>query len=84
MGVICISYLCNPRFCSSLLTLPGSYGMFLTKVLFAEWLNSGMAGLLWGEVSERLKEHAWKACARRKVGRGFESRPLRQICLWQI
>ena len=31
-----------------------------------------------GEVSEWLKEHAWKACVRRKVYRGFESRPLRQ------
>jgi hypothetical protein len=30
-----------------------------------------------GEVSEWLKEHAWKACVRRKVYRGFESRPLR-------
>ncbi len=32
-----------------------------------------------GEVSEWLKEHAWKACVRRKVYRGFESRPLRQL-----
>ena len=32
-----------------------------------------------GEVSEWLKEHAWKACVRRKVYRGFESRPLRQM-----
>ena len=31
----------------------------------------------YGEVSEWLKEHAWKACVRRKVYRGFESRPLR-------
>ncbi len=31
-----------------------------------------------GEVSEWLKEHAWKACVRRKAYRGFESRPLRQ------
>ena len=30
-----------------------------------------------GEVSEWFKEHAWKACVRRKVYRGFESRPLR-------
>jgi hypothetical protein len=30
-----------------------------------------------GEVSEWLKEHAWKACVRRKAYRGFESRPLR-------
>ncbi len=28
-----------------------------------------------GEVSERFKEHAWKACVRKY--RGFESRPLR-------
>src|SRR5262249_2943737 len=30
-----------------------------------------------GEVSEWLKEHAWKACVR-KTYRGFESPPLRQ------
>ena len=30
-----------------------------------------------GEVSERSKEHAWKACVRPSVYRGFESRPLR-------
>ena len=30
-----------------------------------------------GEVSEWLKERAWKARVRRKVYRGFESRPLR-------
>jgi hypothetical protein len=35
-----------------------------------------------GEVSEWLKEHAWKACVRRKVYRGFESRPLRQTQIW--
>ena len=32
-----------------------------------------------GEVSEWLKEHAWKACVRRKAYRGFESRPLRTL-----
>ena len=32
-----------------------------------------------GEVSERLKEHAWKVCKRVKPFRGFESRSLRQF-----
>ena len=32
-----------------------------------------------GEVSERLKEHAWKACDDRKVIREFESLPLRHF-----
>jgi uncharacterized protein YdhG (YjbR/CyaY superfamily) len=32
-----------------------------------------------GEVSEWLKEHAWKACVRCKAYRGFESRPLRSF-----
>ncbi len=32
-----------------------------------------------GEVSERLKEHAWKACIGLKLYRGFESPPLRQL-----
>jgi hypothetical protein len=31
-----------------------------------------------GEVSERLKEHAWKVCVRYAY-RGFESLPLRQL-----
>ena len=31
-----------------------------------------------GEVSEWLKEHAWKACVPKRY-RGFESLPLRQI-----
>src|SRR3989338_6094558 len=30
-----------------------------------------------GEVSERLKEHAWKACGRSNTAREFESLPLR-------
>ena len=33
-----------------------------------------------GEVSEWLKEHAWKVCKRVKPFRGFESRSLRQFC----
>ncbi len=33
-----------------------------------------------GEVSEWLKEHAWKVCKRVKPLRGFESRSLRQFC----
>ena len=36
-----------------------------------------LVGPEYGEVSEWFKEHAWKACVRRKVYRGFESRPLR-------
>ena len=32
-----------------------------------------------GEVSEWLKEHAWKVCKRVKPLRGFESLSLRQI-----
>src|SRR6185312_7259113 len=32
-----------------------------------------------GEMSEWLKEHAWKVCKRVKPLRGFESRSLRQI-----
>ncbi len=32
-----------------------------------------------GEVSEWLKEHAWKVCKRVKPLRGFESRPLRHF-----
>ena len=32
-----------------------------------------------GEVSERLNEHAWKACGRSNVSLGFESRPLRHL-----
>ena len=31
-----------------------------------------------GEMSEWLKEHAWKACSHRKVAPGFESQSLRQ------
>jgi hypothetical protein len=34
-----------------------------------------------GEVSERLKEHAWKVCKRVKPFRGFESRSLRQLII---
>ena len=34
---------------------------------------------MYGEVSEWLKEHAWKVCKRVKPFRGFESRPLRQF-----
>ena len=30
-----------------------------------------------GEMLEWLKRHAWKACIRQKVYRGFESRSLR-------
>ena len=30
-------------------------------------------------MSEWFKEHAWKACIRRKPYRGFESRSLRQV-----
>ncbi len=32
-----------------------------------------------GEVSEWLKEHAWKVCVRGNSYREFESHPLRQI-----
>ena len=32
-----------------------------------------------GEVSEWLKEHAWKACVRRESYREFESHPLRHV-----
>lgn len=31
----------------------------------------------YGEVAERLKAHAWKACGRRKTTPGFKSQPLR-------
>lgn len=34
-----------------------------------------------GEVTERLKVHAWKACVRLKPYRGFESRLLRHFSL---
>ncbi len=34
-------------------------------------------GFDFGEVSEWLKEHAWKACGHRKVPPEFESLPLR-------
>ena len=34
---------------------------------------------VYGEVSERSKEHAWKACIRLTPYRGFESRSLRQL-----
>ena len=36
-----------------------------------------------GEVSEWLKEHAWKACGRREVSREFESLPLRSFYLYR-
>jgi hypothetical protein len=32
-----------------------------------------------GEMDERFKSHAWKACEGVKALRGFESRSLRQI-----
>lgn len=32
----------------------------------------------YGEMAERLKAHAWKACVRGNLYRGFESRSLRQ------
>ena len=35
-----------------------------------------------GEVSEWLKEHAWKACVGVKTHRGFESPSLRQFCVF--
>ena len=36
-----------------------------------------------GEVSERLKEHAWKVCKRVKPFRGFESLSLRHKFQWR-
>ena len=36
-----------------------------------------------GEVSEWFKEHAWKACVRRKAYRGFESLSLRHLSLFE-
>ena len=33
--------------------------------------------IFFGEMSEWLKEHAWKACSHRKVAREFESLSLR-------
>jgi hypothetical protein len=52
-------------------------------------LNPGVGGTFglstccgfFGEVSERPKEHAWKACNRSNPVRGFESPPLRQFII---
>ena len=47
----------------------------ITAPLFSGFLIGSLFNC--GEVSEWLKEHAWKACGCRKVAREFESLPLR-------
>ena len=52
--------------------------MQASGLIFARYCLSSSPNLN-GEVSERLKEHAWKVCVRLKAYRGFESLPLRHL-----
>ena len=43
------------------------------------FLNIYFVLIIVGEVAERFKAHAWKACGSRKGALGFKSRPLREL-----
>ena len=45
--------------------------------------NDYPAVLVAGEVSEWLKEHAWKACVQVTLHQGFESLPLRSLLRYE-